>query len=82
MARRGTGAIVTALFDQVYARDIAFALFTERGMVDIRKIVQVKEVSSGLVCDNDRWRVFAEYVDDGNSLGLPRENWPSLGYRV
>ena len=78
----GTGGIVNALFDQVYASDIAFALSTEIGMVDIRKLVQVKEVSSGLVCENDRWRVFAEYVDHGNSLGLSRENWPCLGYRI
>ncbi len=66
---------MSALFDQVYARDIAFALSTEIGMVDIRKLVQVKEVSSGLVCENDKWRVIAEYVDHGNNSALSRENW-------
>ena len=79
---QGTSGIVTALFEQVYARDIAFALFTEKAMVDIRKLVQVKEVSSGLVCENDKWRVLSEYVDHGNSFGLPREVWPCLGYRL
>jgi ribonuclease BN (tRNA processing enzyme) len=78
----GTGGIVSALFDQVYARDIAWSLATEIGMVDIRKLVQVKEVSSGLVCENDRWKVVAEYVDHGNSSVMSRENWPCLGYRV
>jgi len=78
----GTGGIVNALLDQVYARDIAFALTYETGVVDIRNLVQVKEVSPGLVCENDKWRVFAEYVDHGNSSGLSREIWPCLGYRV
>jgi len=78
----GTSGIVTALFEQVYARDIAFALSSEIGMVDIRKLLQVKEVSSGLVCENDKWRVITEYVDHGNNSGLSRENWPCLGYRV
>ena len=35
----GTAEIVAALFDQVYARDIDFALFIEQGLVDIRELV-------------------------------------------
>ena len=79
---RGTAEIVAALFEQVYARDITFALFNWDDVADIRELVQVKEVTPGLVCDSGRWRVFAEYVDHGNSLGLSREDWPCLGYRV
>ena len=78
----GTRGIVSALFDKVYAADIAFALSTEIGATDIRKLLQVKEISPGLVCENDKWRVLAEYVDHGNSSGLTREDWPCLGYRV
>ena len=78
----GTTAIVVALFQQVYARDIAFALFGDKDMVDIKELVRVKEVSRGLVCKSDRWRVLAEYVDHGNGLGLTREDWPCLGYRI
>lgn len=78
----GTVEIVAALFEQVYARDIAFALFNQEGLVDIRDLVQVKQVSSGLVYASDKFRVLTEYVDHGNSLGLSRERWPCLGYRV
>ena len=78
----GTADIVAALFDQVYARDIAFALFNEAGLVDIRTLVQVKQVSPGLVYADDKCQVLTEYVDHGNSLGLSRERWPCLGYRV
>ena len=78
----GTAEIVAALFDQVYARDIAFALFNEQGLVDIRELVQVKQVTPGLVYTGDDLKVRTEYVDHGNRLGLSRERWPCLGYRV
>lgn len=78
----GTAAIVTALLTQVYARDIAFTLFMEPDGVDIRDLVQVTEVTEGLVCDMAAYRVFAAYVDHGNSLGLARTQWPCLGYRI
>jgi ribonuclease BN (tRNA processing enzyme) len=79
---RGTPEIIAALLEQVYMRDIAFALFNMDDAVDIRDLVQVKEVSPGLVCNNSRWKVFTEYVDHGNGLGLSREDWPCVGYRI
>ncbi|MCE7984634.1 MAG: MBL fold metallo-hydrolase [Caldilinea sp. CFX5] len=78
----GTAAIVTALLTQVYARDIAFALALDPSVTDIRKLVQVQEVSAGLVCDTGHYRVLTAPVDHGHSLGLTREAWPCLGYRV
>lgn len=33
----GTTKIITALLGQVYARNVAFALFNEEGMVDIKR---------------------------------------------
>jgi len=77
----GTSDIVDSLLNQVYSRDIAFALFNEVDVTDIRQIVKVKDVSPGLVFENDRWRVSAEYVDHGNSLGLSESEWPCYGYR-
>lgn len=78
----GTVGIVATLLGQIYARDIAFALFNVADAVDIRDLVQVTEVTSGWVQDSGRWKVFAEYVEHGNSLGLSREEWPCLGYRL
>jgi ribonuclease Z len=78
----GTAAIVTALLTQVYARDIAFALFMDKAAVDIRDLVQVYEVNTGLVCDTSIYRVLTAPVDHGHSLGLTREEWPCLGYRI
>lgn len=78
----GTGRIISALLEQVYARDVAFALFNEAGIVDIRDIVQVKEITSGSACDSGSWKILAEYVDHGNSLGLSPDDWPCLGYRL
>jgi ribonuclease BN (tRNA processing enzyme) len=78
----GTTEIVAALFGQVYARDITFALFGADDEVDIRDLVQVQEVSPGMVCDKGNWKVLTEYVDHGNGMGLSREEWPCVGYRI
>lgn len=78
----GIAEIVAALLGKVYARDIAFALFNGDEVVDIRDLVQVKEVIPGLVCDSGKWKVFTEYVDHGNGLGSSPEDWPCLGYRL
>lgn len=78
----GTAHIVDALFNQVYSRDIAFALFNGNDVTDIRQLVQVKDVLPGLVYESDHWRVFTEYVNHGNSLGLSETKWPCLGYRL
>ena len=78
----GTAEIVAALFQKIYARDIAFALFNNGEMADIKKIVQVTEVTAGLIRNTHHYRIFTEYVNHGNSLGLSPENWPCLGYRI
>lgn len=78
----GTSSIVDALFEQVYARDIAFALFNEPDTMDIRQLVKVVDVLPGLAYESNDWRVFAEYVNHGNSLGLSETEWPCLGYRL
>jgi ribonuclease BN (tRNA processing enzyme) len=78
----GTTYIVNALFNQVYARDIAFALFNENNVTDIRQLVQVKDVLPGIVYEREHWRVFTEYINHGNSLGLSETEWPCLGYRL
>jgi ribonuclease Z len=78
----GTTDIVDALLGQVYARDIASALFTVKDVKDIRGLVRVHNIAPGLVCEGDRWSVLAAYVDHGNSLGLSQEEWPCLGYRL
>jgi ribonuclease BN (tRNA processing enzyme) len=78
----GTAGIVAALFEHVYARDIAFALFNQPDRADIRQVVSVREVAPGLVCETSTYRVLAEYVDHGNGLGLSRETWPCFGYRI
>jgi ribonuclease BN (tRNA processing enzyme) len=78
----GTAEIVATLLGQVYARDIAFALFNVADAVDIRDLVQVTEITSGWAQDSGKWKVFAEYVDHGNSSGLSHEEWPCFGYRL
>lgn len=78
----GTSNIVEALFSQVYARDITFTLFNEKDRPDIRQLVQVIDASPGLVYESSQWRVLAEYVNHGNSLGLSEADWPCLGYRL
>jgi ribonuclease Z len=79
---QGTARIVAALFQEVYVRDIAFARFTQGHGVDITDIVQVHDIAPGLVCEGDDWRVLSEHVDHGHGLGLSREEWPCLGYRI
>ncbi len=78
----GTEAIVSALFTHVFARDIAFARFTEPDAADIRDVVRARDVQSGAVLDGDGWRVVIAEVDHGHGLGLSREEWPCLGYRI
>jgi ribonuclease Z len=78
----GTSEIVAALFGQVFKRDIAFALFNKYYEKDIRDIVNVTEINPGLILDRDKWEIYAEYVDHGNSLGLSEKDWPCFGYRL
>jgi ribonuclease BN (tRNA processing enzyme) len=79
---QGTMNIITALIEQVYARDIAFTRFTEPELLPPMDMLRPMEVTPGLVCDTGRWRVFTEYVNHGNSLGLSQEDWPCVGYRI
>jgi ribonuclease BN (tRNA processing enzyme) len=83
---RGTQAIVSALLDVVFARDIAFNIAMDRidgrESPNIKDVFQVREVEPGLIHANDGWLVFAEYVEHGHSLGLTRNEWPCLGYRI
>jgi len=78
----GTAGIVEALWRHIYAREIAFALFRRPERVHLRDLVQVREVEPGLVYRGGAWQILTEYVDHGNSLGLSREDWPCLGYRL
>lgn len=78
----GTRDIITALLDQVYARDIAFARFTEPDGPDIREMVRVQEITPGLVYRDNHYRVLAEHVDHGHGLGLSQADWPCFGYRL
>lgn len=78
----GTTAIVEALFNQVYVRDILFALFTEPNTLDIRRLVRVFDATPGLVVHQQQTRVYAQYVNHGNSLGLSETEWPCLAYRL
>lgn len=77
----GTATIIATLLNQVYARDIAFTLVNEEDAMDIRDLVQVTEITPGLVHANSKWKIFTEYVDHGYRLGLSHEAWPCLGYR-
>ena len=79
---KGTSHIVDVLLNEVYARDIAFVLYTDSNVTDIRQLIQVQDVQPGAVCERDGWRVRTEYVNHGNSLGLSVEEWPCLGYRL
>ena len=78
----GTSHIVKVLLNEVYARDIAFALHNDSDVKDLRQIIRVRDLQPGLVCERNGWRVFAEYVNHGNSLGLSVAEWPCLGYRL
>src|SRR5436309_933667 len=56
----GTAAIVSSLLEKVYARDIAFALFTQPDAVPIRDVVTVTEIGAGWVQADRDWRVAAK----------------------
>ncbi|MFQ5421370.1 MAG: MBL fold metallo-hydrolase, partial [Anaerolineae bacterium] len=83
---RGTSAIVDALLNAVYRADIEFRLaeaaLSEAKLVDVRQMVQVRDVEPGVVFDNGRYRVHADYVMHGHGLGLTQDTWPCFGYRI
>jgi ribonuclease BN (tRNA processing enzyme) len=78
----GTAEIVSNLLEKVFARDIAFAMFTEPEGVPIQEVVRVTEISPGWVGESANWKVRTEYVEHGHGLGLSQEEWPCLGYRL
>jgi ribonuclease Z len=78
----GTSEIVDALLGKVFKRDIAFALFNKYYEKDIRDIVNVTDINSGMVLNKNEWKICAEYVNHGNSLGLSEKDWPCFGYRL
>jgi ribonuclease BN (tRNA processing enzyme) len=78
----GTAAIVDALLNQVYAREIAFTLCYAPEMPKISAVVRVIEINSGWEEDNGRWSIHAEAGSHGNNDRLPFEVWPCLGYRL
>ena len=82
---KGTKSLISHLFE-AYERDIWYRLseteLTHEKLMDIRDMVKVSEVGSGLVCEGSDWKVYAADVEHGHGLGLSREDWGSLAYRV
>jgi ribonuclease Z len=82
---RGTKRMVENLF-KAYEKDIWYRLseteLTVEKLVDIQNMVKVKDVDPGVVYLGEKWMVAAEYVDHGHGLGLEREDWPCLAYRI
>ncbi|TRO50601.1 MBL fold metallo-hydrolase [Candidatus Bathyarchaeota archaeon] len=82
---KGTEAMVRHLFE-AYERDIWYRLsetvLTHEKLVDIRNMVQVHDVGAGVVVEGTNFRVTAVDVDHGHGLGLSRDDWACLAYRV
>jgi ribonuclease Z len=78
----GTTAIIEALFDHVFARDIAFTHFFEPSRTDIQELVNVTDIPGAWKHESDNWRISAERVNHGNTLGLSEAEWLCLGYRL
>ena len=77
----GTAEIVSALIDKVYAKDIRFRAEGEPA-IGGWKPVEVRETGAGLVCEGGGWKVYAEFVEHGQGLGIPDFDWVTLGYRL
>ncbi len=77
----GTKKIIDALLNVVFTRDIEFALRAEKDIQDIRELVRVTEINEGLICENEKWKIFAEPVNHGENLGL-NEDWNCFGFRI
>lgn len=82
---KGTEEMVENLF-KAYERDIWYRLseteLTVEKLMDIKDMVKVHDIESGLIYHGEDWMVTAEYVDHGHGLGLSREEWPCLAYRI
>ena len=55
---------------------------THEKLVDIRNMVEVHDICAGFVLKGASWRVTATNVDHGHGLGLGRDKWACLAYRV
>ena len=82
---RGTRKMVNHLFE-AYERDIWYRLseteLTVEKLIDIREMVKVHDVDPGVIYIGEEWMVSADYVEHGHGLGLSRNDWPCLAYRV
>jgi ribonuclease BN (tRNA processing enzyme) len=82
----GTAAIVRALFDQVYQRELrfshAYANAVGAPIRDIREVVAVVEIDAGQTYAHGAWQITAAAVDHGRGLGLSHAEWPCMAYRV
>jgi ribonuclease BN (tRNA processing enzyme) len=82
----GTRAIVTALLEQVYRRELLFSYALARAVGEqshtIHEVVTVTEMVSGQSYQQGACHIAAYAVDHGRQLGLTFEEWPCLGYRI
>lgn len=83
----GTGEIVDALLDQVYARDIEFRIAEEwalgRPLDHPRSFLTVREVLSTTIdLDNGVSVVVDQVEHGGTALDLDLSQWSTVGYRV
>ncbi|HSG44964.1 MAG TPA: MBL fold metallo-hydrolase [Anaerolineales bacterium] len=88
----GTKRIVSALVEQVYAQDIRFRMEEDKGIrmrggswgehpKAITK-VNVRDVETGLIAGNERWKVYGEFVRHGEFQHAPDFKWYCMGYRI
>ncbi len=82
----GTSAIVEGMLNQVYAKDIKTRLIEDsegsNTWNDIRNTIKVNDIGRGLVAKSQEWKVYADFVDHMHGLGIPREDWACVGYRI
>jgi ribonuclease Z len=82
----GTEAIVNTLLNKVYKSDIAFrqkeAKVSGVALADIGKIVNTRDVDSGLIFADKGVKVTCEFVEHGHGLGISKADWKCLAYRV
>jgi ribonuclease Z len=82
----GTDSIVTALFNEVYQREIAFSLALDRvannALRDIREVVTTSIIAPRQTYQFGAWQVTAAEVNHGQALGFAYDDWPCLAYRI
>ncbi|MCB8944904.1 MAG: MBL fold metallo-hydrolase [Ardenticatenaceae bacterium] len=78
----GTSAIIAALLNHVFNRDIAFTQHLEPDVPNIQEIIQATDITPGWSLNTDQWRISAEKMSHGDNLGLSTAQWLCLGYRL